>query len=336
MPGQAPMLSIIVPSYNVETYLEHGLSSYDDDRLDGLVQVVVVNDGSTDGTRQIAERFVEARPAVFTLVNKENGGHGSAVNAGIDAAAGKYCRVIDGDDWANTDDLCKLAHALESLDCDLVCDVKQEVDMSTGEKELFPFPDYIPQDGIHSFDELCSREDIASYIMIHTLMVRTDYARSINLRLLEKTFYVDFEYVVKATLDARDIRFLDLNVTQYLVGNSAQSVADDSYVRRWDDHTRVTQEILRLYEDRKGALSETRRAYLQRRAMLICNTHYNIALIFDKDRKRGMARAKEFRRYLRNEHPDIAALTEKRYRMACVLHHLGVDSQKKLDGMRRG
>ena len=335
MPRQVPALSIIVPSYNVEAYLEHGLFTYDDDRLAGLVQVVVVNDGSTDGTRQIAERFVEARPTVFTLVNKENGGHGSAINAGINAAVGKYCRVIDGDDWANTDNLCKLAHALESFDCDLVCDVKQEVDMMTGKKELFPFPDYVPQDGVHPFEEVCSREDIASYIMIHTLMVRTDYARSINLHLLEKTFYVDFEYVVKATLDARDIRFIDLNVTQYLVGNSAQSVADDSYVRRWGDHTRVAQEILRLYEDRKGALSETRRAYLQRRARLICNTHYNIALIFDKDRKRGMARAKEFRRYLRSEHPDIAALTEKRYRTAYVLHHLGVDSQKKLDGMRR-
>lgn len=335
MAEKIPMISIIVPSYNVQAYLEHGLSTYDDDRLEGLVQVVIVNDGSTDKTREIAERFVAKRPRVFALVDKENGGHGSAINAGIDAAEGRYCRVIDGDDWADTDDLHQLACELRLLDCDLVCDVKREVDMRTGEKTLFSFPEYVPTDGVHPFDEVCAREDIASYIMIHTLMVRTDYARSIDLRLLEKTFYVDFEYVVKATLDAKDICFLDLNVTQYLVGNSSQSVADDNYVRRWDDHTRVAKEILRLYEDRKEGLDETRRSYLQRRAMLICNTHYNIALIFDKDRKRGVRRAKEFRAFLREEHPDIAALTEKRYKMAKALHCLGVDSQEKLDGIAR-
>ncbi len=330
------MLSIIVPSYNVEAYLEHGLSTYDDDRLEGLVQVVVVNDGSSDATQSIAERFVASRPRVFTLVNKENGGHGSAINAGIRAASGKYCRIIDGDDWADTDNLYELAGRLRSLDCDLVCDIKQEVNMVTGEKTLFPFPAYVPQDGVHPFEEVCAREDIASFIMIHTLMVRTEYARSIGLHLLEKTFYVDFEYVVKATLDACDICFIDLNVTQYLVGNAAQSVADDNYVRRWDDHTRVTKEILRLYEARKADLDETRRSYLQRRAMLICNTHYNIALIFDKNRKRGVQRAKEFHAFLQSEHPDIAALTDKRYRMAKVLHYLGVDSQEKLNGMRKG
>lgn len=335
MAEEIPVLTIIVPSYNVEAYLEHGLSTYNDDRLEGLVQVVVVNDGSSDATQAIAERFVAVRPSVFTLVNKANGGHGSAVNAGIDVARGKYCRVIDGDDWVHTDSLCGLACRLRSLDCDLVVDVKQEVDMATGEKTLFPFPDYIPCDDVYPFDDVCTREDIASYIMIHTLMVRTDYARRINLCLLEKTFYVDFEYVVKATLDAEDICFVDLNVTQYLVGNASQSVADDNYVRRWDDHTRVTQEMLRLYEERKGDLGETRKVYLQRRTMLLCNTHYNIALIFDKNRARGMSRAKEFRAFLRSEHPDIAELTEKRYRMAWVLHHMGVKSQKELSGLRK-
>ena len=329
-----PALSIVVPSYNVQDYLAHSLSSYDDERLEGLVQVVVVNDGSTDGTLSIAQRFAAARPGVFTVVSKENGGHGSAVNAGIEAAAGAYVRVIDGDDWADTDNLVSFAKQLRGISSDLVCDVKQEVNMATGEKTLFPFPAYVPAGSEVPFEEICSGYDISSYIMIHTLSIRTEFARSIGLRLLEKTFYVDYEYVVKATLEAATISFVDINVCQYLVGNAAQSVADDNYVRRFDDHTRVTYEILRIYDEKKDQLSDVRRAYLQERAVLICNTHYNIALIFDKDRKRGVRRANEFRSYLKQRYPDIAALTDKRYRLAKMLHYLGVDSQQKLNRLK--
>lgn len=325
-----PLLTIAVPSYNVQAYLEKGLSTYDDDRLNGILEVIVVNDGSTDATEEIAARFAAKRPSVFKLVNKENGGHGSAVNAGIDAVSGKYFRVIDGDDWADTENLVRFVHGLADIDADLVVDVKQEVDMQTGATQLFPFPGYVPQGGVCSFDQVCTREDIASYIMIHTLSIRTDYLRSIGLKLLEKTFYVDYEYTVKASVDARTIQFVNLNVYQYLVGNAAQSVADGNYVRRWDDHTRVTNEMLRLYEARKGSADEARLGYLRRRAMLICNTHYNIALIFDKDRRRGVRRAKEFRTYLRENHSEMAGLTNRRYLLASVLHYAGVDSQEKL------
>ena len=329
-----PALSIVVPSYNVQDYLEHSLSFYDDARLEGLAEVVVVNDGSTDDTLSIAQRFEAARPSVFTIVSKENGGHGSAVNAGIAAAKGTYVRVIDGDDWANTDNLVEFATALRGVTSDLVCDVKREVNMATGDTALFPLPAYVPVGAEVPFEQICAGDDISSYIMIHTLSIRTEFARRIGLRLLEKTFYVDYEYVVKATLEAATISFFDCNVCQYLVGNAAQSVADDNYVRRFADHTRVTYEILRIYEEKKDGLSDVRRAYLQERAVLICNTHYNIALIFDKDRKRGMQRANEFRRHLRQHHPDIAALTDKRYRLAKVLHYLGVDSQEKLNRLK--
>lgn len=334
MQDARPMLSIVVPSYNVEAYLGHSLSFYDDDRLDGLVQVIVVDDGSTDSTPVIAQRFASARPDVFTVVSKPNGGHGSAVNAGIAVAAGKYVRVIDGDDWADTANLADFAQRLRDIDSDLVCDVKREVHMVTGESELFPLPSYVPLGREMPFEEICLGDDISSYLMIHTLSLRTDFARAIDLHLLEKTFYVDYEYVVKATLDAETICFVDVNVCQYQVGNSAQSVADDSYVRRWDDHTRVTCKILDIYEQRKGTLSPAIEEYLRQRAVLICNTHYNIAFIFDKDRKRGVKRADGFRSLLKRTHPDIAKLTDRRYRLAKALHYLGVDSQAKLDRLK--
>ena len=334
--GQAaPVLTVAMPCYNVARYLERGLASFDDARLEGLVELIVVDDGSTDATASIAQAFVERRPQVFRLISKPNGGHGSAVNAGLAQARGTYFRVVDGDDWVDTDELVRFAQLLGQATSDLVVDVKTEVDMATMSPRVFPLPAELAQGEACDLERVCMLDAFAPNVMIHTLTARVAYLRSISLHLLEKTFYEDLEFVVKATLDAADVEFVDTRVYQYLVGNASQSVADEGYVRRWDDHTRVCEELLALLSARKESLSPTRLAYLQRRCALLSNTHYNIALIFDKDRARGARRAKAYRAALRANHPDVARLSDSHYRKAMVLHVLGVDSQKKLDSLRR-
>ena len=334
--GQAaPVLTVAMPCYNVARYLERGLASFDDARLEGLVELIVVDDGSTDTTASIAQAFVERRPQVFRLISKPNGGHGSAVNAGLAQARGAYFRVVDGDDWVDTDELVRFAQLLAQATSDLVVDVKTEVDMATMSPRVFPLPAELAQGGSCDLESVCMLDAFAPNVMIHTLTARVAYLRSISLHLLEKTFYEDLEFVVKATLDAADVEFVDTRVYQYLVGNASQSVADEGYVRRWDDHTRVCEELLALLGARKQDLSPTRLAYLQRRCALLSNTHYNIALIFDKDRARGARRAKAYHAALRANHPDVARLSDSHYRKAMVLHVLGVDSQKKLDSLRR-
>lgn len=331
----APVLTVAMPCYNVARYLERGLASFDDARLEGLVELIVVDDGSTDATASIAQAFVERRPQVFRLISKPNGGHGSAVNTGLTQARGTYFRVVDGDDWVDTDELVRFAQFLVQATSDLVVDVKTEVDMATMSPRVFPLPAELVQDEACDLESVCMLDAFAPNVMIHTLTARVAYLRSISLRLLEKTFYEDLEFVVKATLDAADVEFVDTRVYQYLVGNASQSVADEGYVRRWDDHTRVCEELLALLSDRKENLSPIRLTYLRRRCALLSNTHYNIALIFDKDRARGARRAKAYRAALRANHPDVARLSDSHYRKAMVLHVLGVDSQKKLDSLRR-
>ena len=330
-----PVLTVAMPCYNVARYLERGLTSFDDARLEGKVELIVVDDGSTDDTAPIAESFVSRRPGVFRLLQKENGGHGSAVNAGLAHARGAYFRVVDGDDWVDTAELVRFAELLSHASTDLVVDVKTEVDMATLAKSVFPQPMELPQGAPCDLESVCMLDSFAPNVMIHTLTARTSYLRSIGLRLLEKTFYEDLELVVKATLDAADVTFVDTRVYQYLVGNAGQSVADEGYVRRWDDHARVCEELLSLESRRAPDLSPVRLAYLRRRCSLLSNTHYNIALIFDKDRKRGLRRARAYRAMLRAEHPDIARLSAGHYRKALFLHVLGIDSQKKLDSLRR-
>ena len=318
------VLTIAVPSYNVERYLPDTLASYCAGDIDDRLEVIVVDDGSTDDTALIAHEFEKLFPSIFRVVSKENGGHGSAVNAGVEHARGKYFRVIDGDDRICTANISGLLDALEEADEDLVIDVKREVVMGTEESRLLQLPPDIPLKSTISFDDICNRFDIEEFFMIHSTNVRTDFLREHDIRLLEHTFYVDYEFIVKIASFASTVRFLDLEVCNYYIGNAEQSVAPANYVKRWADHTRVTEEMLRFA--RALDASPARKEFIDSRVRLLVNTHYNIALIYDDDRKRGMERAREFRAFLADNYPDFHAAGEIRFRQAQILHYLGFDA----------
>ena len=130
-------LSVAVPCYNVEKYLHKCLDSFSDDRLRQDLEVLIIDDGSTDSTAEIAREYVERYPDIFRLIQKENGGHGSAVNAGIANATGRYFRIVDGDDWVHTDNLIALIGLLKDTETDLVVDQKTKVDMTTEKKAFY-------------------------------------------------------------------------------------------------------------------------------------------------------------------------------------------------------
>lgn len=324
------VLTVAVPSYNVERYLADSLASYCAGDVDDRLEVLIVDDGSTDSTPIIANEFVKMFPNIFRVVSKENGGHGSAVNAGADEARGKYFRIIDGDDRICTMSIKALLDVLEWADEDLVVDVKREVVVGTDRGRLLALPDDVPRGVTLPFESVCTRFDIEEFFMIHTVSVRTDFLRDHDVRLLEHTFYVDYEFIVKLGSSANTIRFLDLEVCNYYVGNAEQSVAPSNYVRRWGDHTRVTEELLRFADERfsDGSLGALRQEFVDSRCRLLVDTHYNIALIYDDDRDRGLERAKQFRAFMRREHPRFYRASESRYRKALALHKLGFDAAR--------
>ena len=100
-------LTISIAAYNVENYLEKTLDSLIIDNLDKL-EVLIVNDGSKDNTKKIAQKYCKKYPNSIKLIDKENGGYGSTINAGIKEATGKYFKQLDGDDWYNTENLNRL------------------------------------------------------------------------------------------------------------------------------------------------------------------------------------------------------------------------------------
>jgi glycosyltransferase involved in cell wall biosynthesis len=113
-------ISIIVAAYNMEDYLGRCLDSVVDHKWDDSVEVIVVNDGSKDRTLQIARQYQSEYPQIVTVIDKENGHHGSCTNAALPVAKGKYVKVLDADDWFDTDAFAYLIDKLQTLDSDLV------------------------------------------------------------------------------------------------------------------------------------------------------------------------------------------------------------------------
>lgn len=320
------ILSVVVPSYNVEQYLDKCLTSFSDHRFDDRLEVIIANDGSKDRTQEIAEGYVEKFPRIFKLINKENGGHGSAVNAGIENATGKYFRIVDGDDWVDTENMVKLLEILESSTSDMVVDERREVHMVTGETEFFPLPENLETGKQLDFANMCNDFEMGTCIMLHTLSYKTELLKQHGIRLQEHIFYVDIEYIIKATMEAKTIEFHNLEIYQYLVGNVNQSVSSQNYVKRFSHHSKVTRSLI-TYATQSQATGEMKK-YLDRRICLLINTHMNIALIYNTNRKEGWQQAKDFREFLKNTNPMYSKLTEKRFLITAILHFMGIDYDK--------
>ena len=130
------ILSVTIPTYNVEKYLKQCLDSFIIPEIIDDMEILIVNDGSTDSSPIIAKEYTEKYPDTFKLINKENGGHGSTINTGIANATGKYFKVVDSDDWVDTKSMINLMATLKKDDCDLVYSNYYWVDNDTGKKTV--------------------------------------------------------------------------------------------------------------------------------------------------------------------------------------------------------
>ena len=114
------LLTITVPVYNTEEYLPKCLDSLIIDEYMDILEVLIVIDGSPDNSLAIAQEYAQKYPNTFIVINKENGGHSSAINKGLELATGKYFKLLDSDDWFDKDSFKVFIENLQSLDIDLV------------------------------------------------------------------------------------------------------------------------------------------------------------------------------------------------------------------------
>lgn len=255
------ILTVTVPAYNAESYLGYCLDSLClPDLLDKL-EVIVVDDGSQDSTGQLADQYMLRFPGTVRVIHKENGGHGSGINCGIQAAKGRYFKIVDADDWVEAQGLRNLVRFLERSrsDCKgeeipldlIVSGFYWAFDDGSGQEENFrrkaeirePFPGVV-YNQVYAFDQIANR----IYVKMHALTIRTELLRRNEIRIDKNCFYVDMEYILFPIPYTETIAFIRDFVYQYRIGRQGQSVNPDRMIRLQADYDRVLKALFAFYE----------------------------------------------------------------------------------------
>ncbi len=298
------LLSVVIPAYNVEKYLHRCLDSLlYDESIRKYLDIIVVDDGSHDDTAKVAEEYVNQYDEV-SLISKENGGHGSTINAGFKQAVGKYFKVVDADDWVNVADFSKFVQDLEQENADiLITDFKQDVLYS---EELIDFEFFDGDDSTHDIPDIADSVTMENFFFrfsMHSMTVkRTALAKVWEDGLLEKTFYVDQQYVAKVLSCAKDYKVLNYDIYRYFIGRPDQSV--NSFGKHKDDHERVLLWLMGFYYSDNIAEREYLSTVLKHQITLMLRTHRRAY----QEEKRSVARnraRKNFELTLKNNYPDF-------------------------------
>ena len=250
---ERPLLSVIVPAYNVEASLRKCISSLIlPKEMRKEAEILIIDDGSLDTTPELAETWKKRYPEQIRVIHKENGGHGSAINTGIAAAKGKYLRVVDGDDWVDTQQFLSFVRKLKYLECDAVITRFAIVTEQDGEKRKSVREPVLPRmkyGRIYLFQDICAR----SYIKMHELTLRTALLKKHNVRVREHSFYVDMEYILYPIPYIRHLCVLPECVYQYRMGGQGQSVSLTGMQRNRIQHEVVLEDLLTFFRSQEEA-----------------------------------------------------------------------------------
>lgn len=242
------LLTVVMPSYNIQDYISKGIESFQQVYPDykNKFEVLVVNDGSTDDTAQVAEEILSKDSLLNgRVVTKENGGHGSTINRGIQEAKGKFFKVIDGDDWIIPSDFEKFLDVLETVDVDMVLTdfTEQHVYNNTT----------IRNDFVDKYEVGKKYSGIPNVrIPMHSVTYRTSILSDNKIRLSEKTFYVDIQYTLFPLEYVHSFSYWNYDIYQYYIGRPVQSMNIESMKRNVHHHLTVTKSVLDYFSKIKS------------------------------------------------------------------------------------
>jgi len=277
------ILSVSIASYNVEAYLEECLESFVNSKIMDDLEVLVIDDGSSDSSPEIAQWYVDKFPDTFRLIRKENGGHGSTINKGIEVASGKYFKVVDGDDWVNTGNLIRLVEKLKTVDSDIVATNYTWINCETKlpeKRQEDPFRD-LEYGREYQFDEIADR----TIIDMHAMAVKTELLREMNEKIDEHTFYVDVEYILFPIPYVKTVLFLEEDVYQYRLGMPGQSMSIKKMQKNLKNHLKVLFRINDYCEKMKDKATPAQMNYMNRIVAQTLVSQMKIYISFPLDRK---------------------------------------------------
>jgi glycosyltransferase involved in cell wall biosynthesis len=297
------------------------------------VEILIVNDGSfKDNTAEIADRYQAAHPTIIRAIHKENGGHGSGVNRGLAEAAGLYFKVVDSDDWVNTEVFQKILAKLREFAA-----MEQPVDMllsnytyehvEDGTSHTVKYTGKMPENRVFGWEEL-GRFRPDQNILMHSVIYRTAMLRDSGIALPHHCFYVDNIFVYQPLPYVKTLYYLNENFYCYFIGRNDQSVNEEVFIRQVDQQLRVTYHMLNACNPMKLTGEKRLRNYMLHylsMMIIICSVFLTLSKKEENEEKR--------RKLWRDIYDmDKTLYKQLRYRTLCGVSDMPVIRKRQVLG----
>lgn len=323
------IITFVIPCFNSASYMSKAIDSILVCKED--VEIIVVNDGSKDNTIDIARDYEVKYPDVIRVVDKVNGGHGSAVNAGLQCATASYFKVLDSDDWVEEsalkkviDTLKKVVESNQSLDMLVSNYVYEKVGVE--HKKVVHYRNVLPTEKVITWDEIGTFKT-GQYFMMHSICYRTQLLKDIDFKLPEHTFYVDNLYLYDVFPYVKTMIYCDVDFYRYYIGRDDQSVNEKVMIKRLDQQLRVNKLMIdgKMLKDVEN---EKCRYYLRRHLTIVTVISSMMAILSNDEE--NLKKKDELWSYLKNKDNDYHMI---RFHWTSILVNLPTKLGKQLSLM---
>ena len=265
------------------------------------IEILIVDDGSQDDTARIADQYEQRYPGTVRAIHQENAGHGGAVMTGLRHASGRYFKVVDSDDWLDEKELPGVMETLSQVDVDLfVCNYVYEK-AGKKHKHAMRCRHAFPRDRVFAWQDT-RRFRTGQYMLMHSMIYRTELFLKCGLDLPLHTFYVDELYAYVPLTAVRTLYYRDVNLYHYFIGREDQSVKEDVMIRRIDQALKVNR-LMITQVDLAAVADERQRNYL--RNFLEIVTTVSSILLIKSGTEENLRKKRDLWAFLREQKPAL-------------------------------
>lgn len=304
------LLTVAIPCYNSQDYMRHAVET----ALIGCddVEIILVDDGSSDNTPEIADELASEYPTIVRVVHQENGGHGSAVNAGLANATGIYFKVLDSDDWFDRESFLKVMDVLrdfakEGHGVDMLLTNYVYEKPSLHKHKAIRYDGVFPENQVFGWNQV-GHFKMSQNILMHSVIYRTKMLRDSGLELPKHTFYVDNIFVYNPLPYVKTMYYLNVDLYRYFIGRDDQSVNEQVMIGRIDQQLRVNRIMIDAYDLTK-IKNKKLRAYMVKYLTMMMTV--SSVFLIKEGSEESLRKREEIWDYLKNKNKGMYRMVNR-------------------------
>jgi glycosyltransferase involved in cell wall biosynthesis len=315
------VVSIVIPTFNMESYLPRCLDSVLVNNVLDDIEIIVVNDGSTDNSLAITKTYRGKYPDSLVVIDKPNGHYGSCVNAAIKIASGKYFRILDADDYFDSTAFIRFVNFLKNCDVDLIFTNFSRDYTSRRRQIIFKKHGGMIPEKEYTFDDYEQYKDMLNKSVMHAMTYKKEMFDGINYLQSEGIYYTDSEYCFYPLEKVKTMMYLDVVLYRYTIGRRGQSVEEEIGIKNKSHYLMIAERMLEYLREH-DAIKDERKKVQTMKLVQVLSVYYNLILTREKNDIDN--------KFLRNFDRNLASLHAEVYNILYSVKYLRIFEPIKL------